>query len=94
MNYFPELLIIKHQNKHHFCFLTKTKSGWGKKEVNFFSDGKIVPNSVRCYLCNCSVELKHKGQNFPAIYKNSAALVTLFGISFKRGNFHQVWFLL
>lgn len=66
----------------------------GKKEVNFLSAGKIVPDSVRCYLCNCSLELKHKGQNFPAIYRNAAALVTLLGISFKRVNFHQVWFLL
>lgn len=62
--------------------------GGEEKEVNFFLMAKLF-NSARCYLCNCSVELKHKGQNFPAIYKNSAALVTLFGISFKRGNFHQ-----
>lgn len=49
---------------------------------------------IRCYLCNCSSELKHKGQHYPAIYRNAAALGILFGVVFKRGNFRPVWFLL
>lgn len=43
---------------------------------------KWFQTPVRCYLCNCSSELKHKGQHYPAIYRDAAALGTLFGVPF------------
>lgn len=43
---------------------------------------KWFQTPVRCYLCNYSSELKHKGQHYPAIYRDAAALGTLFGVPF------------